>query len=343
MEKTPRVNIKDIAAAAGVSPSTASVVLNNKGNEFRISPETREKVLDTARQMGYRQTQRTRQKYSARSKSLWCMFSPTSFDRGPTAQFFAGVNNYLRSNHLPIETVIFPFERGRLCDKADWISRSFTSGAIMTALNDDDMDFIQNTDFDISIVLCNRTARNYYSVSTDEYATGQHAMAHFVKRGHRRFGLISPNYSSRSLSLRIVGFRDRFQSYGFDPDGACIAPIAYGDDSYEGGFAAMKAILDGTERPSAILVLNDIMVAGVLHCIQQNGYSVPGDFEIISNGNTAINTLLFPTITSFSVPTEQMSYDCAKILHNAIENGILSDNVNRIYDAELVFRQSCPE
>ncbi len=343
MKRGKAVSVKDVAAAANVSPSTASVVLSNKGGEFRIAPETQQKVLQVAASLGYQPTRRAKKKTGISAKQLWCIFSPTNFDRGPTAQFFEGVNKYLHDHRLPIETIIFPFERGHLSEKAGWLSSGFTCGAMLTALNDEDMAYLQTAQFDIPIVLFNRTLHNFYSVTTDEYSTGRHAMGHFLSHGHRKISMIAPTYSSRSLSLRMVGFRDRLQSGSAKEKEASILPTRYGDDNFEGGFAAMQMALEGETRPTAVFVLNDSMVGGVVRAIQEKGLAIPGDIEIISNGNSSVNTLIFPSITSFAMPMAQMSYNCAKLLHNAVETGILSDNINRSYDAELVFRQSCPE
>lgn len=342
MKTQKTVSVKEVAKESGVSPSTASIVLNNKSAEFRIAPETRDKVLETAKRLGYRPSRRMKRSDTACPRALWCIFAPTNFDTGPTALFFQGVQHYLDQSGLAIEIILFPFERGQLHLKRQWISSHFVRGAIMTALSDEDVAFVQDMEFDIPIVLFNRTARHCYSVTTDEYTAGQHAMEHFIRRGHERFALISPNYSNRSLSLRSVGFQDAFQKHAFHQSSAAILPTAFGENSYEGGYAAVSALLSQEKRPTALFVLNDHMVGGALHCLQQRGLSIPEDMEIITYGNTAINTLLLPTITSFAVPTEVMSFHCAKILHDAQENGVLTDNVNRSFDAELIFRQSCP-
>ena len=140
-----------------------------------------------------------------------------------------------------------------------------------------------------------------------------------------------------------MGFQDRFYSQTHNSVNAVILPIQIAEDNTEGGFGAMQAYLRGGTVPDAVFVLHDNMVAGVMKAIQDHGLIVPDDVEIISIGESNINTLLQPTISSFSGPTEQMSYDCAMLLHTAIRDGVLSDNVNRSYNAELICRESSPE
>jgi len=257
------IQVKKIAEKLNLSPSTVSMVLNNKARQYRISKQTCERIFQAAKELGY---------------------EPPVRAKPPKA----------------------------------------------------------GLKFDIPIVLYNRTAKRYSSVLTDDYAVGTGTMEHFIKRGHTRFGIVSPNYSSRALSMRVTGYRDKFKSH-FPPGAAYLAPVSYGDDSDGGGYAAMRELLDGEQKPTAVFVASDNMVGGVLRCIHEAGLAVPGDIELISFGDKPIHQILRPTITSFSPPTDTMSYNCAMLLHRFIEEGILTDNVKLSFEAACVFRESCPE
>lgn len=341
MESKPTIRIKEIAEMLDLSPSTVSMVLNNKGRKYRISESTSERIIQAATELGYEHPVRKKRKTRSLSKSIVSIFCPTNFERGPS--FYAGIYEYFKETNLEYETLIFPFERGKLKEKATYISKDFAAGAIMIALSDEDIMFIENTMFDIPIVLFNRTAKGYSSVLTDDYAVGYNAMEHFIKRGHTQFGIVSPDYSSRALSLRTTGFWDKFKSHDFGTDAAYIAPICYAKESDAGGYAAMKEMLNGEKIPSAVLVPNDNMVIGVIRCITEEGFEIPKDIEIISFGDKPTSSIISPTVTSFVPPTDDMSYNCAKLLHRFIEEGIMTDNVKLSYEASCIFRESCPE
>ena len=211
------------------------------------------------------------------------------------------------------------------------------------ALTENDIEFIENNKFNIPLVLYNRTAKGYSSVLTDDYAVGYKAMGHFIKRGHKRFGIVSPNYSSRALSLRTVGYWDKFQNQNFKPGEAFTVPVVFGDDSDMGGNTAMQQLFQLGKIPTAIFIPSDNMVSGVIRCIHKNGFRIPEDFEIISYGDRIVNCVVNPNVSSFAPPNEEMSYNCAKILHRFIENGILVDNVKLSFEAECIYRESSPE
>lgn len=341
MERPKKVSIKDVAQQSGVSPTTVSVILNDRWEEFRIAPATRDHVLATARRLGYRSTRSAKPRKLTTPARLWCVFAPVDFHTGPTSGFFQGVREYAKGNHLEVETVLFPYERGRLVDKAPWISSAFTSGAIMVGLDDEDVAFLEEAALDIPVVLFNRVAKRCSSVNIDDYVVGQSAMRHFLSRGRTRVAVVSPEYSSRPLSLRAVGLMDELhQALGAEASDTVQQVRA--ENSYAGGYSAAQSLLADPQPPSAIFVLNDQMVGGVMQCLQANGLTVPDDVDVISYGDTPINSILRPTVTSFAVPVEQMSYDCARTLHQATRHPQVMDNVGRVYDAELVVRQSSP-
>jgi DNA-binding LacI/PurR family transcriptional regulator len=342
MTQKAKVSAKKVAAAAGVSPSTVSIVINNKGEQFRISAKTRERVMKTASELGYQHVAKIRRKKRDFSQKIICAFCPEEFDRGPTIQVCHGIQKYLQEHKLGYELIVFPFAIGRLRERAAFISRDFIAGAVMLALGEEDSEFLESSVFDIPMVLYNRTANGYCSVLTDDYAVGCKAASHFVKRGHRKLAIAAPDYSSRALSLRMVGFLNKFKSYNFKPDEALALPTAFGDDSDAGGYAAMQEILGLPVLPTAIFVPSDNMISGVIRSIHDRGLSVPCDFEIISYGNKNINCIVEPNITSFAAPLDDMSYHCARILCHSITNRAATENTTLNFEAELIFRESCP-
>jgi LacI family transcriptional regulator len=337
------VSVKQIAEAAGVSSSTVSMVLNNKGGEFRIAEATCERIIQTATDLGYRHEARAKRKKRSFNKKLVCAFCPTNFAKGPTSQFYDGINRYLSQQNTPYETILFPVEPGKLKDKISFISKDFVSGAIMIGLSEEDITFIENTKFDIPVVLCNRTAKGYCAVLTDDYSVGHNAMEHFLKRGHTRLGMVSPDYSSRALSLRSAGYVDKLKNRRQEGESAYSISVTYGHDGDEGGYAATAEILAQAQRPTALFIPNDNMIGGVIRCIREHGIRVPEDIEIMSYGDKPVNRVVIPPITSFATPSEEMSYNSAKLLHRFIEEGVWNDNVKMSFDATCVYRESCPE
>lgn len=342
MVQKGKVSAKKIADITGVSPSTVSMVINNKGEQFRIAAKTCERVLQAAQELGYQHVARTRHKKKDFSSKIICAFCPLEFDRGPTFQVYAGFHRYLKDHGVFYDILLFPYEVGKLYEKVEFMSSDFTIGAVMLALGQEDSEFIESSQFDIPIVLYNRIANGYCSVLSDDYDAGFKAMNHFIRRGHRKFALVSPNYSSRALSLRQVGYWDKLKSSSFKADEVQLLAPAFGDDSDAGGYAAMEEILRAPVTPTALFAPSDNMVSGIVRCIHEHNLKVPADIEIISYGNKNVNYIIEPGISSFAPPINDMSYHCMKILHNAIVSGTKPDNAKLSFEAACVFRESSP-
>lgn len=337
------ISIKMIAEAARVSPGTASLVLNHKADQYRISEKTQEKVWQAAEALGYLTGTERRVKKPRFAAQLLCIFCPLDFSKGPAITFFSGARQYITEKKLPYELLLFPYEPGHLAKHAAWLCSDFMAGAIMLALGESDLDFLENSQFDIPIILYNRTAKGFCSVLTDDFAVGYRAMTHFLNRGHRHFAVLAPSYFSRSCDLRIAGFQSKFQSQSFLTDAGSIFSTTYGSDDNLSIAEAVKQLLKSMPRPTAIFLPNDTSVAEITRAILIEGYSIPGDFEIISYGNDPVNAALTPAVTSFAPPNLEMSYNCIRLLCQHITDGQAPSAVKLSCEAELCFRESCPE
>lgn len=336
------ISAKKIAELTGVSPSTVSFVLNHRDGEFRIAEKTREQILKVASDLGYQHVARPRRKKTTMFQESVFIFCPTYFDKGPTAQFFNGFMRYQKEKALGYDTILFPYETGNLGEKAHWINHESMSGAVLLGLGEMDIEFVESNRFDVPVILYNRTAKGYSSVLTDDYSVGYKAMSHFIKREHKAFGVVSPSYSSRALSFRLMGFWDRFNGYGFKPGEAFAAPVANGEDSDVGGYQAMQALLESKPLPTAVFITSDNMVGGAMQSIHEHGIRIPEDMELISYGNKPVNCVVSPNVSSFATPVDEMGYHCGRLLHSFITSGITSDNVKLSFEAECVFRESSP-
>ena len=107
-------------------------------------------------------------------------------------------------------------------------------------------------------------------MTIDNYAVGQSAAQHFLRRGHERLAVVAPIASSRSRSLRAVGFQDSV-SGELNPGSHLSMVTAHGETSYEGGAQATLELFEGADHPTAVFVVNDTMIAGVMQTLAALG------------------------------------------------------------------------
>lgn len=341
MARNANIGIKQIAEAAGVAPSTVSLVLNNKGSEIRIAPATQEKIRRIANDLQYQPVKRAKSAPKKKTPVIIGTFWPMDFEKGPITPFFHGALRYIEEHHLSYETVMIPFKQGRLSEKQQMITGEYLTAAVMMGIADDDLDFIQESRIGLPIVTFNREAHNCHCVTIDDYDVGKFACKHFLKRNHKRLSIIAPNYASKALSLRSVGFSDGVRSAS--PNTVIASPHVFqGENSDVGGYHAAALMLREPNIPTALFVANDIMMPGVIRRIEEEGKKTPEDIEIISFGNNKVSRLINPNITSFDLPIAEMASDCIQILQRDLD-GTIDMRISRNYTAKCIFRESCPQ
>lgn len=339
MGEKMRIGLKQIAEAAGVSLSTTSMVLNNKGNENRIALETQERIKQAARELGY--CPRMRNRPDERKTPIPIgIFQPTDLERSPLPQFFTGAMKCIEERALNFELMVVLYKRGALEEKRYLLStEKYFRGVVVLGMAVEDVRFLQQLESRIPVVIFNREVKGYHSVKIDDYEVGQYACNHFLKRGHRNLSLVMPDYSSKSLSMRLVGYMDRF--YEFQGNREQAPAVIKAENTEEGGFDAAKDLLALPDFPTAVFVSNDEMMQGLIRGLEEGNKKIAKDIEVISFGNRPVNIWNHPQITSFSYPVENMAYDCMQILYSEIEEGPTVP-VMRNYVAECIFRESCP-
>ncbi len=341
MEGKARISVKMIAELAGVSQSTASLVLNNRGDENRIAPETQEKVRRIAQDLGYQPKKRVRQERTSQDPVVIGILQPTDLESGPLPQFFQGAMSCIEERALNFELMVALYRRGELSQKAHlFATDKYFRGVVILGTSNADVEFLQSFKSQIPVVIFNRDVKGYHSVKIDDYEVGQYACSHFLRRGNRDLCVIMPDYSSKSLSMRLVGYLDKFYSYMGNRD--LRPPVIKGENSETGGYSAAKELLKLKRLPSATFVTNDEMVRGVMRGLLEAGKQIPQDMELISFGNKMVNVWSRPQITSFAYPVETMAYDCMQILRSELDVGPMPP-VTRNYTAQCVFRESSPE
>lgn len=75
-----------------------------------------------------------------------------------------------------------------------------------------------------------------------------------------------------------------------------------GNYTYASGLEAMQKMLQRDDCPKAIFAGTDEMALGVIHAIQDAGYSVPNDFEVVGHDNTRLATMIRPKLTTVVQP-----------------------------------------
>jgi LacI family transcriptional regulator len=176
-------------------------------------------------------------------------------------------------------------------------------------------------------------------VMSDNVGGAALAVCHLHGLGHRRIALIGGSTDTKPGVDRLLGFRRELERLGLQHR---TDYVREGDFYPESGQAAMAALLDLLERPTAVVAAADLMAAGAIQAIVDRGLRVPDDIAIVGFDDIQIAPLLQPSLTTIRQDKRGLGATAARTLLRMIADPELEPPVITL-PVELVVRESSGE
>ena len=342
MKKNGNAPIKEIAEKLGVSLSTVSVVLNGRGDAMRISKATQKRVREAAKELNYHPNiyaRRLRTSGAEEAYKVIAVFWCTDFTDDMLGRFFRGAQRCVKDKDYKVEFYVNLFDSDHLSDWKDIMTSSHFSGIIISGISDGkDMEFLDEHQFDLPVVLLYWNVQKYNCVYLNDYEIGKNSAKLFSLRKHKRVGLVSLKKRLHGAVLRQMGFLETCAQCGLEIKKEWIQE-AEGRDC-NSGYESMKKILAGKERPTAIFVMAPEQVLGVIMACRDEGIEIPKDMEVLTYGDNSVFPYFSPSISSVHIPLESVGENALSLLTVVID-GQIDIPVSRMLSAEFAFRESC--
>jgi LacI family transcriptional regulator len=327
------VTIIDVAEAAGVSVTTVSRVLNEKGD---VSPDTYEKVQKVIVDLGYTSNLAARSMRSSRTNVIGLII-PDAGDPFPI-EVMKGVNCAIAA--LDYDLIIYTCGDNQKHYTADrekkyvsLLSSSITDGLIV--VTPAAQHFATNAPL---VAIDPHYASNEYPcVISTNHEGAQDAMNYLIQSGHRRIGFISGRSDLKSAERRLRGYQDSLEQAGIPVDPNLILQ---GDFSKEAGYRCTKTLLELPDRPTAIFCANDVSALGAYEAANECGVSIPGDLSLVGFDNIPEAALAKPGLTTVDQSIQEMGMIAMQMLVKLIKGETLEENVMKT-STRLVIRESC--
>lgn len=264
--------IQDVAHAANVSVSTVSRVARDHAD---VNEHTREHVLRTIQELGYRPSPIARALVSGRSQLLALLVSDIANPFYP--QLAKSIEREAKRHGYGVIMCNTDDDAGETRHYIERVLDHGIDGIIHASVGDDEelvLDLVDDLD---RIVFVNRRPRNEHCnyVVSDNAAGAAELTRHLLHYGHRRIGFVGgPDFASNARE-RLAGFLRAMESH------AATEPlVAHGDFSPESGAQAARDWLSTPAPPSAIVAVNDSVALGILEVVLSAGLSIPDDVAI---------------------------------------------------------------
>ena len=283
------VSARDVARVAGVSVSTVSRALAKPED---VAPATRDKVLDTARGMGYRPNLAARGLTTGRT-GLIGLIVP-DLENPFFASVVKGVQSKARDAGYAVIISDSDEDPGQEADLFRDLSKR-VDGMVMCSPRAPDSVII-GLARDCPLVLVNRRCGDVPTVEIDNLKGIRLAMTHLRALGHRTIAYVGGPSTSWSNMQRLAALGT---VAGQDADTELINLGSF-QPYVSGGVAAADLVI--ASEATAVLAYNDLVAYGLLDRFRQRGVRVPQDISVVGVDNLPMSALTAPSLTSVGIP-----------------------------------------
>ena len=318
-----QVTLKSVASRAGVSYQTVSKVLNG---QVQVAPETRERILKAADELGYRPNQIARNMRSRRSHMIGYSWLPTSPD-----QINQILDQFLSSMVYEAEAagyhlLPFPFRSAHVDDYRELIDTGRVDGFVLSSVeyNDPRVSFLMERKFPFVAFGRSNPDLDFPYVDVDGTAGLKMATNYLIEQGHQRIGMLAWPEASRVGNDRIAGFFEMMNSAGLPIESRWIER---GEGTFEFGYQASRRLLafPAEERPTGLVAMSDTMAIGGIHAAREHHLEVGRDIAIIGFDDAPMSQYLFPALTTVRQPVREAGRKCVEILISLMDGKKLAE------------------
>lgn len=302
------VTIRDVAAAAGVSPATVSRVLNHTA---AVRPEASARVLRAVRDLGYRPNGAARGLRTRTTRVLGLIISDI------TNPFFTGlVRGVEDAAQQAGYSVVLANSDEDLAKEANYLEIAAAeqmAGVVLSPASATESRIDVLTERQIPVVTVDRLLQHARvdSVTIDNRAAALEATQYLVAAGARRIAMVTGPRETTTATGRLAGYRAGLREAGLP---ARAALVRYANYRVDGGYHAVRDLLAPDPRPDGLLVANNLMTVGALAAVEDAGLRIPRDLTLAGFDDMSWALGSRRQLALVAQPTHDIGYRAAELL-----------------------------
>ncbi|MFK4790400.1 LacI family DNA-binding transcriptional regulator [Microbacterium sp. ZW T5_56] len=308
MAAAKRVTITDIARIARVSPGAVSFALNGKPG---VSEETRERILQVAREQQWQPSHVARSLVGARANAVGLALNRPARSLGTEAFFtdlIAGIQSGLSDARIGLHLQLVSSLEEELEIHRQWHASRQVDGVLVIDPLGDDPRIDALRELQMPTILVGSHVAVPSALWVDDTETASTLFGHLRGLGHSHIAYVAGPAVLQHTRLRARVLGGQVIHTDFSP-----------------GMAAeqTRRLLNGDDRPTAIVYDNDVMAVAGLRAVQEMGVGVPADVSLASFDDSVIAGLVRPSITAMTRDTFELGDRSARLLVRQIASDVV--------------------
>lgn len=328
---TRRVTLSDVAARAGVSRATASLVVRGEG---ALAETTRERVRVAMEELGYVYNRGAAALRASTTQSIGLVVPDVSNDF--TAELTVTVENNVGDLVTLIGNSLEDLDRQDALVRS-MIERQVDGMIVLPAVGSTDRLVSMLRGSRVPVVMATRemSGTGLPYVGIDNVLGGRLAVDHLLQHGARRVAYIGGLEQLRPRHDRVAGARQALAVGG----GELVADIP-GPPRGSWGREIARELIAAGELPDAIICHNDLVAFGVYRALRERGLGDPSELAIVSYDDIAAAELWEPPLTSVGASGYEVGMRCAEALVRRMA-APAAEPERILVSPHLVVRESC--
>ncbi len=329
---------KEVADLAGVSKATVSYVINDKkGGNIRISQETREKVWDAVKQLGYSVNASARS-LRTRKTNLISVMVPDLVN-----PVFPKLVRAIQNSALEEGYTLLVFDSNKSVELENAFYKAMRSrqvdGVLLVNFRvpQDEVVAMVNSGVHVMTSTLGLQAPGVSYCWVDDFKVGEMATQYLLDQGHTRIAHISWSLEFSPNILRLDGYQKVMEeSVGYDE--SLVFEIHRDTDAVS---QVLKDLFRMDDPPTAIFAGTDMVGIEVIKVAKRMGLSIPGDLAVIGVDNIPETTVIEPTMSTIDIQPKVIGEKMVKcILSKMDQKAGECETEELVISPKLVDRES---
>ncbi|RYF47463.1 MAG: LacI family transcriptional regulator [Cytophagaceae bacterium] len=348
------ITMTDIATKVGVSRATVSHVLTDyKGKNVRISESTRQRILETAAEMGYRPNQLARSVASGKIRMIGYLVDEPDYE----PYWNTIIGSLAEAEELGFALKVLSVKEETLAERIQQCIGFRLGGLIVRVNNDKSLIFEEANRAQMPVVVVDEGVTQPFgaNVVADDAPGCSAAIEHLTHLGHTRIAFISSGFPQLHNGLKDIGssreelFRQAMQRRGLAvPDGYVTyeTMFVFGqhierNETVQSAIEATQALLDHPQGPpTAIFCWRDETAMIAIRACRGRGLRVPEDISVVGFSDLSSARFFDPPLTTVKSPWNELGRMAMRQVVQRISEGFTPEPSTHVVPSGFIIRQS---
>jgi DNA-binding LacI/PurR family transcriptional regulator len=306
--------IARLAQELGISTGTVSRALNGKRD---VSDETKRKVFEAARRLGYAPNQAARALAQGTTRSVGFMIELDQETAASSDYFFMGVfdgvQSVLAQHGLDLLVLPCPSNQDRYNYLERFVARGVVDGMILASTQrvDTRIDLLQSAGIPFVTLGRSASGHGYSWVDLDFEGVVATAIDRLVSLGHRRIAVTVPHGNINFGAVFQNSYRTELKRRGLKFDPGLVFQTRRNEQA---GYAIVDEMLALGDPPTAILLVYEVTAIGIYRRLAELGLAPGRDLAVVGFRDEPTVRFLVPSVTCFSVSLHDLGVSIAEAL-----------------------------